>query len=169
MVPPVDVRDFLTLVTKSGLLEISTAEAVVRRNAVEDRMPAIEAAKAFIAEKHLTVFQAKQLLKGMWRGLCVDGYRLLYPLGAGGMGYVYAAEDSQSKWQVAIKVVSDRYRKDIAMLTRIQLEAQAGMRLKHPNILRTFSINRNEDSVGEMYYVVMELVKGISLNELIAL
>lgn len=55
------------------------------------------------------------------------------------------------------------------MLTRIQLEAQAGMRLKHPNILRTWAIDRMEDTQGDTYYVVMELVKGVSLNELIAL
>ena len=55
------------------------------------------------------------------------------------------------------------------MMTRIQLEAQAGMRLKHPNILRTWSINRMEDEQDDTYYVVMELVKGVSLNELIVL
>jgi eukaryotic-like serine/threonine-protein kinase len=169
MAAPVDVREFLDLITRSGLLDQPAMEAVVRRHGLQRSSPAVEAARGFITDKQLTVFQAKQLLKGKWRGLCIGKYKLLYPLGSGGMGYVYAAEDTENQWQVAIKVLSDRYRNDIAMLTRIQLEAQAGLRLKHPNILRTWSINRVDEDRADMYYVVMELVKGVSLNEMIAL
>jgi eukaryotic-like serine/threonine-protein kinase len=169
MAPPEDAQAFLGLVSKSGLLEQRSIDTVIRTHELASQTDPIEVARAFVHDKQLTVFQARQLLKGKWRGLCVGKYKLLYPLGSGGMGYVYAAEEVGTGWQVAVKVMSDRYRKDIAMLTRIQLEAQAGMRLKHPNILRTWSIDRTEDSQGDMYYVVMELVKGVSLNELIAL
>ncbi len=169
MSPPQDLGEFLALVVKSGLYDQLALDAQVRKFGWTDTTDTVAAARVLIAEKLLTIFQAKQLLKGKWRGLAFDGYRLLYPLGSGGMGHVYAAEEVATHWQVAIKVLSDRYRRDIAMLTRIQLEAQAGMRLKHPNILRTWSINRAEDSYGEVYYVVMELVKGVSLNELLAL
>jgi eukaryotic-like serine/threonine-protein kinase len=169
MAPPEDAQGFLGLVSKSGLLEPRDVDTIVRKYEVKSSTPTVELARAFVHDKVLTVFQARQLLKGKWRGLCVGKYKLLYPLGSGGMGYVYAAEEAGTGWQVAVKVMSDRYRKDIAMLTRIQLEAQAGMRLKHPNILRTWSIDRTEDSQGDMYYVVMELVKGVSLNELILL
>jgi eukaryotic-like serine/threonine-protein kinase len=169
MAPPEDAQAFLGLVSKSGLLEQRSIDTVIRTHELKSETDPVEVARAFVHDKQLTVFQARQLLKGKWRGLCVGKYKLLYPLGSGGMGYVYAAEEVGTGWQVAVKVMSDRYRKDIAMLTRIQLEAQAGMRLKHPNILRTWSIDRTEDSQGDMYYVVMELVKGISLNELVAL
>lgn len=169
MAPPEDTQSFLGILRKSTLLEPRDIDNVVRQHSLQGNTPSVEAARAFVHEKLLTVFQARQLLKGKWRGLCVGKYKLLYPLGSGGMGYVYAAEEIGTGWQVAVKVMSDRYRKDIAMLTRIQLEAQAGMRLKHPNILRTWSIDRTEDSQGDMYYVVMELVKGISLNEMVAL
>ncbi|GIW96568.1 MAG: hypothetical protein KatS3mg110_4609 [Pirellulaceae bacterium] len=169
MAQPSTALEFLELVARSGLWDETACAAIAQQNGWTDQNSALDAARAMIAAKKLTIFQAKQLLKGRWRGLAFDGYRLLYPLGSGGMGYVYAAEEVSTGWQVAIKVLSDRYRRDIAMLTRIQLEAQAGMRLKHPNILRTWSINRLEDSYGEMYYVVMELVKGVSLNELLAL
>jgi serine/threonine-protein kinase len=166
---PTNYGEFQALVVKSGLLDEATCRSLARQYGWTEKTSALDAARGFIAAKKLTIFQAKQLLKGRWRGLAFDGYRLLYPLGSGGMGYVYAAEEEKTGWQVAIKVLSDHYRKDIAMLTRIQLEAQAGMRLKHPNILRTLSINRLEDTHGALYYVVMELVKGVSLNELVAL
>ncbi len=169
MTQPSSAREFLELVVRSGLLDEASCGALATQRGWTRETSAIEAARGLIAARKLTIFQAKQLLKGRWRGLAFDGFCLLYPLGSGGMGYVYAAEEVKTGWQVAIKVLSDRYRRDIAMLTRIQLEAQAGMRLKHPNILRTWSINRYEDSHGEMYYVVMELVKGVSLNELVAL
>ncbi|MBM4000510.1 MAG: serine/threonine protein kinase [Planctomycetes bacterium] len=169
MAPPSDLREFLTLLTRSGLLDSTLLDSLARKLHWSESTDIVEAARALIAEKQLTIFQARELLKGKWRGLAFDGYKLLYPLGSGGMGHVYAAVESSTGWQVAVKVLTDRYRRDIAMLTRIQLEAQAGMRLKHPNILRTLSINRTEDSYGEIFYVVMELVKGVSLNELIAI
>lgn len=169
MTVPSNYQDFIALVVKSGLLDEAVCQAVARQYGWTADTTASEAARGFIQVRKLTIFQAKQLLKGKYRGLAFDGYRLLYPLGSGGMGYVYAAEEEKTGWQVAIKVLSEHYRRDIAMLTRIQLEAQAGMRLKHPNILRTWAIKRRDDSHGEMYYMVMELVKGVSLNELVAL
>jgi serine/threonine protein kinase len=156
------------VLTKSGLLSREQILSV-SKNLDSDADDSKSAARAFVLSESLTVFQAKQLLKGRWRGLVINNYKLMYPVGAGGMGYVYAAQEEGSEWLIALKVLADRCRNDAAMLTRIQLESEAGMRLKHPNILRTWSADRFDDGHGEFHYVVMELVKGISLHEMVCL
>lgn len=165
---PSTAGDFLQVLKKSGLL-LREQIVSISKDLDQTKTDAKAAARAFVDAGMLTVFQAKQILKGRWRGLVINNYKLLYPVGAGGMGYVYAAKEDGSDWEVAVKVLADRCRNDAAMLTRIQLESEAGMRLKHPNILRTWSADRFDDGHGEFHYVVMELVKGISLHELVCL
>ncbi|MCH2398096.1 MAG: serine/threonine protein kinase, partial [Pirellulales bacterium] len=83
-------------------------------------------------------------------------------LGSGGMGCVYSAREVGSDWPVAIKVLSNERRNDAGMVVRLQLEAEAGLRLKHPNILRTLALNQSEDRYGVFSYMVMELVQGVT-------
>ena len=72
----------------------------------------------------------------------------------------------ESDWKVAIKVLTKDRRSDDGMLARMQLEAQAGLRLQHPNILRTVAIKQSEDRYGRFYYVVMELIQGVTPLEM---
>ncbi len=167
MAATIATDQFVTWLVRSGLLSREAAEAALWKLNLRDEHDAITVAKAMIQDGLLTRFQAECILRGKTRGLKIDGYQLMYPLGAGGMGCVYAAEECDTKWQIAIKVVSGDRRDDEGMMTRFQLEAQAGMRLAHPNILRTLAINTTEDVYGKIHYVVMELVKGINVRELI--
>jgi serine/threonine-protein kinase len=109
------------------------------------------------------------MLQGEYRGLIVDGYKILYMLGSGGMGYVYAAQEPDSEWKVALKVLAENLKEDRGAVSRFQMEAQAGLRLTHPNIVRTLSINKAESIYGTIHYVVMELVQGVNLVELLEL
>ncbi len=113
----------------------------------------------------LTPFQAERLLEGRYRGLVIDRYRIREVLGFGGMGCVFIAEDPESDRKVALKVLSAEHALDAGMLTRMKLEAVAGMRLHHPNIIQTYRM----DTTGAVHFLVMELVRGISLHELVAL
>ena len=70
---------------------------------------------------------------------------------------------------MALKVLPDEARRQSGTLARFQLEAQAGMRLNHPNIVRSYAPHKTEDIYGTIYYVVMELVRGINLFELLVL
>jgi len=67
-------------------------------------------------------------------GTKIDGYEVLGPLGAGGMGEVYRARDSVLKREVAIKVLPSFVSQDPERLRRFQQEAQATAALNHPNI-----------------------------------
>ena len=85
------------------------------------------------------------------------------------MACLYLAEDTQSGERVALKVLSDKHKADAGMLTRLKIEAKAGKKLDHSGIIRTFGINRTDDVFGEVFYLVMEYVEGINLEELINL
>ncbi len=159
--------EFLKLLGRSGLLTRKQIKEAVTHNELHERPTSVDIARTFVEQGLLTRFQAKQLLQGRTHGLMLDGYKLLEPIGVGGMGWIYMAEEIETGWKVAIKVLSDNRRRDQGMLSRFQLEAQAGLRLKHPNILRTLAIHKTEDLYGEIHYVVMELVQGITLVELL--
>src|ERR1051325_9384914 len=68
-------------------------------------------------------------------GTQLGQYRILAPLGSGGMGEVYRARDTKLNRDVAIKVVPERLAQDPQALARFEREAQAVAALSHPNIL----------------------------------
>jgi serine/threonine-protein kinase len=129
-------------------------------------------AKAFINNRQLTLFQANQLLHGQTRGFFIDGYKLREILGTGGMGWVYVAEPRDGKGdppRVAIKVLSDRIKHDAGLRARFELEARAGLQLRHENIVQTLKFGLSDDLYGEVPFMVMELVEGINLQDLMRL
>ena len=92
-------------------------------------------------------------------GQTVSHYRIVEKLGAGGMGEVYSAEDTNLHRQVAIKVLPDEFAHDAERLARFQREAQVLASLNHPNIATLHGL---EESDGKRF-IVMELVEGQTL------
>ncbi len=90
-------------------------------------------------------------------------YRLLSPLGAGGMAVVYKAQDLSLGRLVAIKVLREPLTADPDFLARFQQEARAAANLAHPNIVTVHDFGRD----GGRYYIVMEYVEGKDLKTLI--
>jgi serine/threonine protein kinase len=160
--------EFVAMLQKSRLLSGEQFAAVVHQYGLRYLATPEDAANALVARGVLTRYQANRLLSGSRRGLFIDDYKIVEILGFGGMGYLYAADELTSGWKVALKVLSERYRHDGGMLSRFRLEAEAGLLLSHPNILRTKSLNRSEDIYGVIHYMVLELIRGISLYELLA-
>src|SRR5262245_8469003 len=93
-------------------------------------------------------------------GLLLDQFRLLEPLGRGGMGVVYAAEDTLLRRTVAIKVLPRPVAGDEPALARLLREAQAVARLDHPHIVRIHHVGRWPGG----YYLVLELMAGGDLQ-----
>lgn len=162
---PVAAQNFFDLLEKSELFTRSQIGKLREKLKIPDTTTAHDTAKLLVRGHVLTPFQAERLLEGRYRGLVIDGYRIREMLGFGGMGCVFIAEDPNEDRKVAIKVLSTEHSLDAGMLARMKLEATAGMRLNHPNIIRTYRI----DSTGAVNYLVMELFRGISLHELVAL
>src|SRR3982074_3827269 len=92
-------------------------------------------------------------------GETISHYRIVEPLGEGGMGGVYLAEDTLLARRVAIKFLSSTTREYRARFLR---EARAVSVLTHPNIATVFDYG--ETSEGQPY-IVMELIEGQTLSE----
>lgn len=93
----------------------------------------------------------------------VSHYRLLGPLGSGGMGVVYRAEDTSLNRTVALKFLPKHLASNLADNKRLRREAQLASALNHPNICTIYEVG--EDS-GEVF-IAMEYVEGRPLSEVI--
>ena len=87
-------------------------------------------------------------------------YRIVAPVGAGGMGVVYRAVDTRLGREVAVKVLSPHLTGDADATKRFEQEARAAGKLNHPNILAIYDIGTE----GESRYIVSELLEGESLR-----
>ena len=92
-------------------------------------------------------------------------YRLLDRLGVGGMGEVYRAEHVLLKRPCAIKLIKPAKETDTTSIARFEKEVKTTARLTHWNTIEIYDYGRTDD--GTFYYV-MELLPGMSLEELVA-
>ena len=93
-------------------------------------------------------------------GTRLGPYEILSPLGAGGMGEVYLANDSKLDRKVAIKVLPELMTRDKERIARFEREAKLLASLNHPNIA---AIHGFDDSDGTRF-LVMEYVEGETLG-----
>jgi eukaryotic-like serine/threonine-protein kinase len=91
-------------------------------------------------------------------------YRLLEQIGAGGMGVVYRAHDERLGRDVAIKLLTPGSIRSVVARHQVRNEAVALSRLSHPNIETIFEF----DSIDECDFLVVELIPGVSLDELLS-
>ncbi len=82
------------------------------------------------------------------------------PLGAGGMGEVYEAEDTRLHRRVALKVVRKEVASDPVRRARLEREASAVARLNHPNIVTVHSLDEQDG----VLFITMELIEGSTLS-----
>jgi putative two-component system response regulator len=94
-------------------------------------------------------------------GFALGQYRIVAPIGRGGMATVYRAHHGALDRDVAIKVLPDFFAEEESYRLRFQQEARSVARLKHSNILNVFDYGQ-EDGVT---YLVLELVEGGTLGE----
>lgn len=90
-------------------------------------------------------------------------YEVLSKVGAGGMADVYKGKDHMLNRYVAIKVLKKEYKEDENFVRKFRSEAQAAAGLIHPNIVNVYDVGEDRG----LYYMVMELVEGITLKEYI--
>ena len=92
-----------------------------------------------------------------------DRYEILEKVGSGGMADVFRAKCHRLNRYVAIKILKQDYSEDTKFVTKFRGEAQAIAGISHPNIVGIYDVGEENG----MYYIVMELVDGITLRKFI--
>ena len=102
----------------------------------------------------------KGMAPALLEGQILGKYRVLEPLGRGGMARVYRAYHPQLDRYVALKVLRSDLVEDEEFLMRFRREARAIAALRHSNIVQVF----DSDVEGNIYYIVLELLEGDTLK-----
>lgn len=92
-----------------------------------------------------------------------DRYEILEKIGTGGMSDVYKAKDHKLNRFVAAKVLKQEFSENANFVSKFRIEAQAAAGLMHPNVVNVYDVGEE----GGIYYIVMELVEGITLKKYI--
>jgi hypothetical protein len=151
--------EFLALLRKSKLLSAAELDDACPDNGQSDPKTV---ARSLVRQERLTRWQAGQLLAGR-SSFFLGKYKLIDLLGHGGMGRVFLGEHTTMNRRVALKILPRRIGKDPAALERFLAEARNVAALDHPNIVQAYSV----DNEGDRYYLVMEYVDGLDLEELV--
>jgi serine/threonine protein kinase len=110
--------------------------------------------KAGVADPTAALRAARSLV-----GQQFGHYRIVSPLGVGGMGEVYRAHDTKLGRDVAIKTLPDEFARDSDRLARFRREARTLACLNHPNIGAIYGFEQSD----RLQYLVLELVEGVNL------
>ena len=158
-------EQLLELIRKSSLLDNERLDSFLQSQASSlpnEPRPFVE---LLIRNGFLTPWQASQLLSGKWRKFLIAGgkYKLIDLLGVGGMGKVYLCEHKRMRRLVAVKVLPTDRIKEPTSIERFEREARAVGALDHPNIVRAFDLDQDED----LHFLVMEYVDGSTLHEIV--
>ena len=92
-----------------------------------------------------------------------ERYEIISRIGSGGMADVYKARDHKLDRLVAVKVMKAEFSEDKGFIAKFRKEAQAAAGLAHPNVVNVYDVGEDNG----IYYIVMELVQGITLKDYI--
>ena len=93
----------------------------------------------------------------------IKGYRLTKKIGSGGLGIVFQAWQLSMKRPVAIKILYDRWAKDVEFKSRFLLEARVMGRLSHQNLIQVYDVGRESNHL----YFAMEFIEGGTVEQMI--
>lgn len=146
------------------LLEACAGDESLRRH-VESLIAAHEEAGSFIECPALAV-EARELAEetvstNLAPGKTISHYEIISPLGSGGMGHVYLAQDLILNRQVALKLLPEYFTQDQDRLRRFQQEARTASSLNHPNIITTYEIGQ----VDDRHFIALEFIDGETLRQ----
>ncbi len=117
--------------------------------------------KSLLAQRQSA--RQQQTIIALNPGQLLGDYRILLPLGEGGMGQVYRAEHVLMKRQVAIKVIQPQAGMQSHLQRRFEREVQAVARLSHPNIV----VAHDARMIDGCLYLVTELIEGEDIGSLV--
>jgi serine/threonine protein kinase len=159
------VQQVLNLLSRTRLLSPDEVRALFGRWR-KDAGAGVDDVQQFrrwlVAQKVVTDFQVDRLVRGQTHGYFFNDYKVLDLLGVGGMAGVYKAVHRLGAI-VAIKVLPPTRAKKRVAFERFKREARMAIRMKHPNIVRTYQIAKADG----LYHIVMEYLEGETLKEVL--
>ena len=162
---PEPTRDLVRRALAAGLVHIDDVKKVVVSLMAQDvALVPDSLAKGLVGSGSLTPWQSRKLLSGASRGFFLGNYRLLRPLGRGGMGVVYLGEHHIMKRRMALKILPPEASANPQRIERFKAEAEACAQLDHENIVRAYDFGQQDGKL----FIVMEFVDGIDLGHAIA-
>jgi serine/threonine protein kinase len=118
-----------------------------------------DAAETFLEQPHEAngyMLDAGEMLRGR--------FRIVRPLGRGGMGEVYEAMDEDLREPIALKILLREFAWDKDMVARLVREIQMARKVTHPNVCRVFDLERDSHNGTELVFLTMELLPGETLS-----
>jgi serine/threonine protein kinase len=159
------VENICGLLIRSRLLALDAVKAMYARWQAEATTAAGDVSqftKWLAVQQYVTEYQAGLLARGHTDGFFLNDYKILERLGRGRMAGVFKAVHRLGQ-VVAIKVLPPSRAKDPSLLARFQREARMAVRLKHPNVVRTFQTGE----AGGVHFLVMEYLEGETLDDVL--
>ena len=153
---------FLSALTASGLLTAVQLAELTAWTAETSADPA-QMARELLARQWLSDYQIREIARARGKDLTVGPYRILEPLGEGGMGLVYRARHVKLGRMVALKLLRPERLTRPRAVKRFQREIFAAAKLSHPNVVLAI----DADSDAGRHYLAMELIEGTDLAQLV--
>ncbi len=154
---------------RAAYLDDACHEDAALRQEVESLLAHASPAEQFFQQPAAERSDALGGLSGLSVGQRLGAYHVIAKLGAGGMGEVYRARDTQLGREVAIKILPVVFAVDPERLARFEREARVLASLNHPHIAAIYGIETGPADAGQrVRALVMELVEGPTLAERIA-
>jgi serine/threonine protein kinase len=145
---------------RQAFLDVACGEDTRLRRQVELLLAKDKEAGSFLETPALRDMTVTKTTTGTALGREFGPYRIVAPLGAGGMGEVFRAHDSKLGRDIAIKTLPDEFARDPNRLARFRREARTLASLNHPNIAAIYGLEES----GDMDCLVLELVEGETLR-----
>jgi serine/threonine protein kinase len=162
---PPTAEQFLRCVLRSGLLSRDDLQEALRGVPRERRDDALALADHLLRMGKLTRFQMGKLLGGVCQGLILGPFRILTPLGKGGMCSVFLVRDERSGQLVALKVLPPKLaRTEERMVARFRREMEMSQKVAHPHLAWTYEVGEN----CGVHYIAMEYIPGRTLSRLVS-
>lgn len=142
--------------SRANFLNEACSDDKTVRLEVEELLNSFDETKSFLETPIVSLKQNK-----LKNGQILGHYKIIEPIGAGGMGEVFLATDTRLKRKVALKLLSAEFTADKEKLLRFEQEAFAASMLNHPNILTIYEIG----AIDNVNFIATEFIEGETLRD----
>lgn len=151
---------------RTRFLDRACAGDEALRREVESLLASDEEAKSFM-ETPAVAGSAESFIKTrtqLFVGQQISHYQIVSEIGAGGMGEVYLARDTNLGRNIALKLLPEHFTADADRLQRFKQEAQTASALNHPNIITIHEIGQHD----LRHFIATEFIDGVTLRQKLA-